>query len=331
LENKTNILLVWFQRIKTIRINRNSLIFGLFLLISSILWLLNALNKDYVERLKYPVKFTNIPEEIQVQNRLPDYLYLEINGHGYDILSYKINYSKPPIRINLKKTQLRKKADGEFYLLGSDLGDIANSRLKGEVSLIRVLPDSIHFITKHAETIKLPVKADIEYSAAKQHMIISKPELTPDSIEIKGIPEKLEKLEYVTTEKKSFYNLTADTKRFVKIKSIPGVKMNPDRIQINITVEKYTEANIKVPVKIVNVPANYSATAIPGNATLNVQVPLSEFKSLGPEKFSIEADFKKIKNGKTELIIFKKPDNIQSIEITPKQVQIILKKSSQEE
>jgi hypothetical protein len=79
------------------------------------------------------------------------------------------------------------------------------------------------------------------------------------------------------------------------------------------------------------VPANYSATAIPGNATLNVQVPLSEFKSLGPEKFSIEADFKKIKNGKTELIIFKKPDNIQSIEITPKQVQIILKKSSQEE
>jgi len=331
LENKTNILLVWFQRIKTIRINRNALIFGLFLLISSILWLLNALNKDYVERLKYPVKFTNIPKEIQIQNRLPEYLYLEVNGHGYDILSCKINYSKSPIRVNLKKTPLKRKFDGEFYLLGKDLYNIAESRIKGEVSLIRVLPDSIHFITKPAETKKVPVKLHIDYSAAKQHMIISEPKLTPDSIEIQGIPRKLEHIQYAATENKSFLNLRGDLKRYVILKPIPGISMQPDRIQVSIKVGEYTEASLKVPIKIINLPTNYTATSIPGKATLNLQVPISKFNSINPENFSIEADFQKMENGKSKLNISKKPEFIQGIEIVPKQIQIILKKSSAEE
>jgi hypothetical protein len=331
LENKTNILLVWFQRIKAIKINRNSLIFGLFLLISAILWLLNALNKDYIERLKYPVKFTNIPKEIQVQNRLPNHIFLEVSGHGYDILSYKINYSKPPIRINLEETQLRKKAEGEYYLLGSDLIKSSESRIKGEVTLNRVLPDSIHFITKPAKSQRVPVKLDISYSAAKQHMIMSEPVAKPDSIEISGIPEKLEHIKFVVTKNKSFTDLDRNVKRIVFLKPIPGIIMKPDRIQVSIDVEKYTEASLKVPIEITKIPANYSAKAIPGNATINLQVPLSEFKSISPDKFTIEADFQHIKNGKSELIISKKPDYIQSIDISPKQVQIILKKVSLEE
>jgi len=330
-ENKTNILLVWFQRLKTIKINRNSLIFGLFLLISSILWVLNALNKDYVERLKYPVVFTNTPKESQIQNRLPSHIYLEVSGHGYDILSYKINYSKPPIQINLEETQLRKKADGEFYLLGADLVKFSESRIKGDVTLNRVLPDSVHFITKLRKTEKIPVKLDINYSAKKQHMIMSEPIARPDSIEISGIPEKLEHIKFVHTQKESFTDLDRSVKRLVFLKPIPGIIMKPDRIQVSISVEKYTEASLKVPIEITKVPANYSAKAIPGNATINLQVPLSKFKSISPDKFTIEADFQHIKNGKSELIISKKPDYIQNIKISPKQVQIILKKVSLEE
>lgn len=331
MENKTNILLVWFQRIKAIKINRNSLIFGLFLLISGFLWLLNALNKDYVERLKYPVKFTNIPKEIHIQNQLPENIFLEVSGHGYDILSYKINYSKPPIRINLNEVKLRKKADGEYYLLGADLVKFTNNRIKGEIALNRVLPDSIYFITKPAKSQKIPVKLDLNYSAAKQHMIMSEPIIKPDSIEISGIPAKLEHIEFALTQKKSFTDLDRSIKRIVYLKSIPGVTMQPDRIQVSIEVEKYTETSLKVPITISNIPKNYTATAIPGNASINFQVPLSEFKTINPDKFTIETDFNTIKNGTSELIFSKKPDYIQSIDISPKQVQIILKKVSLEE
>ncbi|MEA1873177.1 MAG: hypothetical protein U9N51_01950 [Bacteroidota bacterium] len=327
MENKTNILLVWFQRIKTIKINRNSLIFGLFLLISSILWVLNALNKDYVERLKYQVVFTNMPENTQIQNQLPNHLFFEVRGHGYDILGYKINYAKTPIQIDLNKVPLRKKAEGVYFLLSNELIEIAKNRIKGDVTLNRILPDSIYLITEPAETRKVPVKSIIKYTAAKQHMITSEPKIIPDSVEIQGIPGKLAHIDHVVTENKSFLNMTSDLNRFIKIKSIPGISLEPDRVQISIGVKAYTEANLKVPIKIINLPANHTATSIPGNANITMQVAMNEFKTITPDKFTLQADFETIKQGKTKIIITQKPNFTRNIEISPKEVQIILKKN----
>ncbi len=51
------------KKTKEIRLSKNIVSYLICVAIASILWLLNALSKDYSAELTYPVKYTNFRKE----------------------------------------------------------------------------------------------------------------------------------------------------------------------------------------------------------------------------------------------------------------------------
>lgn len=301
------------------------MIFGLFLVISTILWLLTILNKDYTEQLNHLVKFTKIPEAYQGQNTLPKDLTLEVSGHGYNILSYKINYSRPPIIVNLNKIKLRKSKNGQVYLLGEDLFELADNRIKGELTLNKVQPDTIFFIKHQTISKKVPVGSKIKYSAADQHTIVAEAKITPDSILISGSPEIINTIDSVYTEQKSYVNITGETFRFVNIKKQKDIHYYPNKVQVSIIADKYTESSIKVPIAFNNLPDSLEVNLIPGKLNIRFRVPVSKYKTIQQNDFTLIADFNAIKNGKVKVELTDHPNWIEDIHLSQSEIQVILK------
>jgi hypothetical protein len=156
-----------FDQLKRMKINRKTLIFGLFLAISTVLWLLNALNKEYTHTISYPVVFKNLPDDLQAEKKLPARLRLEVYGHGYDILSYKIDHSKPPVIVDLHKHPPQKISEDHYFITGRQLKPLANARIKGKLKLNSVKPDSLHLYVSKVISRKLPIKSKLVYEPAR--------------------------------------------------------------------------------------------------------------------------------------------------------------------
>ncbi len=319
-----------YDQLKNLKINRKTFVFGLFLAISTVLWLLNALNKEYTHTINYPVVFKNLPDAFQADNELPDKLRLEVHGHGYDILSYKIDHSKPPVIVNLEKYVPRKISDEHFFLTGSQLKPLATARIKGKLSLNSVKPDSLHLYVTKIISRKLSVKSQLSFKPARQYMITGGPFLKPDSITVSGSKREIDKLTEIPTASLDYGKIDSDINRYIPLNIPDNIKAEPKRVKLNIFVEKYTESKLTIPVTVINLPDSLNIELIPSEINLSFQVPVSKYKHTSVSDFRIQADFKQKKDNILfpELVLL--PDYIQHIRLHTEKIKFILSKNNKE-
>jgi hypothetical protein len=86
-----------FFNLKKLRQDKRVIVFLGCLAISTFLWFLNALSKDYETTLIYPVKYVNLPDKRFLANDPPSNLELTIQAHGFTLLKNKVNMKLEPI------------------------------------------------------------------------------------------------------------------------------------------------------------------------------------------------------------------------------------------
>ncbi|MEA3448334.1 MAG: YbbR-like domain-containing protein [Bacteroidota bacterium] len=323
-KNRFNILL---DKLKKIRFNRNTLIFGLFLAISALLWLLNALNKEYSHVIQYPVKFTNVPANIGLDEGIPSKIGVEIYGHGYDILSYKIDHAKTPIIVNMEKTIPKKYSDDHYYILAKNMLPYAKKLIKGNVEAVNIHPDTLHLYVTKTICKNLPVQSKISYSVAQQYMISSGPHFSPDTVKVKGPTHIIRKLQHIQTAAIDYGKLNANTNRYVPLQAPENVELEPQRVKLEITVDKFTEISFNLPVEVVNIPQNIELELIPSDIQISFQVPISRYEELSTSTFRLRADYDKAKHNKLYPELILKPDYVQHIRLHRDHVDFIENKT----
>jgi YbbR domain-containing protein len=101
------------------------------------------------------------------------------------------------------------------------------------------------------------------------------------------------------------------------------------KVTLTIPVEQFTEAEIKVPVKIINLPDSIDIKIFPDVVTVRYLVAISDFKRLAEEPFEVFLDI-----GNTDLKSSEKipveirnvPSFIRSVSITPSRVDFLIEK-----
>jgi hypothetical protein len=308
--------------------NRNTMIFGLFLAISGLLWLLNALNKEYTHVIQYPVKFTNVPKNIGLNDGVPSHIGVEIFGHGYDILSYKIDHAKTPIIINMERTMPGKISDDHYFILAENVLSNAKKLFKGKVEAVGIYPDTLHLYVSKTITKKLPVQSKISFSVAQQHMISSGPLFSPDSVKAKGPTHIISKLTHINTTNMEYGKLNADISRYVPLKPPEKTELDPKRVKLDIKIDKFTETSVKIPVEVINVPPDVEIELIPQDIKISFQIPVSRYEEFSISSFRLRADYEKAKNNKLYPELILKPDYIQNIRLHRDNVDFIENKIS---
>jgi len=308
-------------------------VFLIFVIIATIFWFLNQLEQEYETNVTLPVRYTNFPEDKILVNDLDKYFDIRVKGFGYKLLEYKISNKFLPFVIDVNSITMRmysRKDYVKFYALTRNLSDKIEQQLSSELQIITIEPDTLFFDFADRIHKKVPVVSRVKPLPASQYMIKDQILINPDSITISGANPIIDTINQVYTKKVEINDLTQNFQEFVAIQRYDNVDYSDEKVKISITIEKFTEGNLKVPLKVKNVPDSLILRTFPDEISVSYFVALSDYDKVLPQFFDAEVDYNdiNINNNKVKVRVTNWPDYIRSLRFYPQAVEYLIERKN---
>lgn len=333
-EKEKNILNPFYARLKKFFYSKRIGIFLFFLVISSILWILNELDNEYATRISYPIHFTDFPEEKVHVGDVPSSISLKVKGKGFKLLEYKIRGNLDPIELNIDSYNLFGQEENnksiKFYILTSRTQDRVSQQLGSEVEIIDINPDTLFF--EFAERMKkeVPVFSRIEYTLDKQLMLKEDIQVEPDSVIVSGPGSVVDTVNKIYTAYHEFPELSSDIEKTIALKAPHRqLDIEPREVTIKMEVEQFNEGELTIGIDVVNEPDSVMLRLFPNTVRINYLVGLSNYESVIKQLFEAQVDYRETKENKGEKLeveITKYPDYLKSFSYHPQKVDYIIEK-----
>ncbi len=290
-ETSKNLIKAWLTQLNK---NRRVSIMLVFIGIASFFWFLRALDETYTSTVKQAVVFTNLPGNKLLANTLPSELLLKVKGEGTQILRHNWDPGRNLIEIDLSdlfKTEISSSGNSSWSISSRKMNPIISARLN-DLIIVSIAPDSLHFSVSELVTRKIPVVPDISIEVEKQFMVREEVRVSPDSIDITGPALILDTLTAVSTEALRLKKLDRSVTRNLSIR-LPDEQMSTTikRVNVEISIEQFTEKILQVPIMTVNVPDSLALKTFPAAVEVVFRVVLSAFDQIDPTDFMIVADY----------------------------------------
>lgn len=327
IENYQKIL----TKIKGVRLEPKSFVFLFFLLVSTIFWFFNALNKEYVATIQIPVEFVNFPENKLVTGESTDYVDVKIAANGYSFIKYKSAALKKTV-INLQLHSIYKvneADDRRFYLLTSTIKNEISGFFDRDVEIKSISPDSIVFNLNEVIKKKVPVIRNFLLNYRKQYMLKDEISLIPDSISIKGVASVLDTVDFVYSQTKVFNDVHDSLVFDIDLEKIPDVEYSNNTVKCIVPVEEFAELSFVLPIEVENLDPGYTLKLFPADAKVVCNVGFSEYRQVFKQQFRFTVDYKELEkqSDRIKLNLSKFPDNVQSIRYYPISVEYLLEEN----
>jgi hypothetical protein len=145
-------------------------------------------------------------------------------------------------------------------------------RLDNGVRLEAILTPRIEIATARYRTKKLPVRSHLEFDCRNGYMAVGGVRFTPAAIEVRALDFMLDSLEAVETEPRRFTHVDGSVGGSIGLKPIEGTVFPEREVEFELTVEKYTEVDLTLPIAPRNVPSGREAEAVPGEVEVRLRV-----------------------------------------------------------
>lgn len=312
--------------IEKLRNNKRVAVFLICLLISTVLWFLNALSKDYTTSVSYPVKFTNPPKNQFLSGNTPAEFSLTVKGKGFALLQYKL-LTFSPVQIDISGIiQDTEPSSGTYKILSRNMLPAFSSQISSDVAISEIKPELLEIVLDSLSTKTVPVEIDLNVDFVSQMHLKNKVTTNPDKVEITGPSIVLDNISAVKTKVNITNKLNTNIQQEIDLIHPEKTTIVPEKVTINIEIEKYTEKELRVPVEIFNKPADVQLKLFPSEIKLFCSVGLSRFDSIKASDFGVSVDYNSIINdvNSLELIIFKQPELVQNIKLNPEKVEFLI-------
>ncbi|MFV0590084.1 MAG: YbbR-like domain-containing protein [Draconibacterium sp.] len=316
-----------YLKIEKLRNDKRVVVFLICLIISTSLWFLNALSKDYSTTISYPVKYVNPPSKQFLANTPPSKLDLKIDAHGFTLLRYKLSLSFSPIILNLTTiTKDLQAENGVYKVPSSGLMRRIKAQVSNEISILEVQPETLNIILDSLRTKTVPVTANVQVKFKTQFNLQNPVKLIPSEVKITGPSSVIDTIKTLTTRLESFDELDASVEKNVEVIAPKRTSVSPDKLTLKIDIEKFTEKELKIPIIIRNRPDSVKVKLFPSEVKVTCLVGLSEFEELTANDFSAVVDFAAIKQNTQNLPIEieRKSTFIQLVRLTPDSVEYLI-------
>lgn len=317
----------YFGASHELHIKRNVVTYGVCVIIATVLWFLNALNKEYTTEITYPIKYMDLPKGKLLVSEPPKEMTLAIKAHGFALLRYSISTSFLPIVLNVNSL-LDKKDQLEYTVNTSEIKDRISAQLTTDIQLISIKPESITFQFSRFESKRVPVIPRVDYTLKRQYMLKNDISVTPDYVDISGPASILDTLKAVYTEPISLKNLSKDVTKTVSFEEIYGTQINENDAKVKVEVERFTESKKTVPLVVKNLPDTLLIRLFPHAIDVTFDVGLSRYEVVSDTSFSFYVDYNQIKNNPASLKIQieRSPRHIKDLVFTPETVEYLIEK-----
>jgi len=316
-----------YKKINTLKNGRKSKMLFVFLGISFLFWMLIKLSKEYTDVVHFSVNYSNLPEGKMLQKEPQKYLNVTVKTYGFNLIKYHLNKRK----VNVDLHAVKRKKGLMYYQLANELLPQIQQQVTSEVEVLLIQPDSLYYHLGYSKTKKVLVIPDMTIQYQSGYNLLGELKVEPNFVSISG-PEVI--IDSITSIKTKNTTLT-DVNSSIEIK-LPIITSNEnskvrysvDEVMVTGVVEKFTEAKLKLPFTIKNLPQNSNITTFPDQVEVIFQVGLSDYNKINQNDFKISCDYNRtVKDGLSYLIpeVVSKPAIISGINIVPNQIEYLIK------
>jgi hypothetical protein len=274
----------------------------------------------------------NLPEDKVLTNELPTKLSLRVKAYGFDLLRYKLStaFLSNPFDVNkYTNNRITGSSLNSYNLLTSSITNRVEKELSTGIRLEAISPDTIHFQFSPILEKKVPVELNLKLQYEQQFMQGGSILPGHDSVIVKGPQSLLDSVFIAKTELLELSGLNKTTEKEIDFEKINGVSFLPKKVKVNIPVERFTEANKNVPIKVDNLPDSVLLRLFPGDVKLSYFVGMNKYENITEDHFDLRVDYLEATQGdgnKLKVELKRSPDFVSNVRYYPQTVTFLIEK-----
>lgn len=300
------------------------LTFLIFLVISTVLWFLIKLSKEYTTQAEFTLVYTEVPVNKWVST--PEQrVKFSFVADGFVTLSHKLMpKQKRVVEIPLNEVPYHLEG-GYTYSYSSQYVTERLANLLGiSSSNIAVSEDKQYFNMEDLQSRQLPVSVVMEVQPQRQYHLYGVPEVTPASVTVYGPKNLLDTLSTLRTEPLIADNVSESLHRVLALDLMDGTfRSEVDQVEVSVRVEQYTEMDIEVPVGIDD---SLELRFFPESVMVKCMIPICDYSLMNGSSFRVLADTAQLHRLQPLLDVHLEivPPNVQVIKMEPTQVEYLI-------
>jgi hypothetical protein len=327
-----------FRKIKgvfdkeNIKANKKMATYVFFVALATIFWFLNALSKEYTTTVNYPVTYKDFPSKKILSNELPSRLKLTVRAYGFDLLRYKLSFFQSldfPVN-EYTNNKMEKVGDNNFLFPTNRMTSQVATQLSSAISVTHISPDTINFQFSSLIEKKIPVHLNTKLKFEPQFRLAGDIVLKPDSVWVIGAQAIIDSITQVDTELLELKKLNKTKTKKIGLVKVEGLSFVQKKIEVELPVEQFTEAQKYVSLKVVNLPDSVFLRLFPHEIKLSYLVGLKDYETISVEQFEFEVDYSTMDTVRNKLKVYLKnsPLNVSNISFYPGEVGYLIEKKN---
>ena len=243
-----NVVGKFFRWIKS----KDFLVFLFFFLVSCFFWIVMAIKDPIEKEFLIPVRIVRIPENVVIRDGFDSLsVTVSIKDNGYNLIGYDLNRVRP-IEVNFRN--YAKGEDGKLTISNYDLKKEVKEKLASSSQVISIKPEKLEIFFDYGDSRMVPESLKNVDINPDYRYVIDEAKVWPTHVKAYATASRLKELDSVWTKYLEMDNVTGKETKKVKLKSINGVKLEPDEVTVNVFADALIEDTVEVPITLVNVP-----------------------------------------------------------------------------
>lgn len=282
------------------------------------LWIPTKMAQVYKAEKKVFLDF-RLPQNHTFSRLPPKDMVVVVEGTGWNLLYDFIIAAHVRLTYDLRYSRTFRLSRGQLRT------DILNRLFSDKLKIVELNYDDLQFNLEPVLTKKVPVFFSGALHFEKDYNLKAPLHLTPDSVTVSGPDSQIRPLLALSTDSMDFQNLSQSFTRTLSFALKPEWSAQPDRVTLDVQVEKFTEKSLFVPVTLPE--HSDSIKYFPTQVRVVFQVGLSRYSEVRSSDFSIEAEFDTSgapTPGSLPLLLSHPPAFIRNVRVFPETVDYLI-------
>lgn len=311
-----------------VRNNRSVFVFLVIFVIILAIWFLKQVESGYVMSATISPVYVNAPAGYTSEDLSRQKIKIAVQMNGFNMLSYAVGTRDLEVDLN----KVVRESHGRHYWIPARHPELIAQAILPSDQIKDIVADTI-FLNMGDEVSKtVPVEVSkINTTFRPGYGAFDPVMVNPVRVKIFGTPEEVGQIDRITLPELSYRNLSApltDSVKLILPPTLQKVRVEPSRVAVSLTVKPYTEGEMQVSVRAVNVPAGYSVKFFPAKVSLRYRVAVEDYARVGEKDFRVTVDM-----GHTDpdtRFVYPKvtasPPFVGKIALVPERIQYIYRK-----
>lgn len=324
----TDFTKVIFRRLRLVKIDRDFLVFLIFLAVSVIFWFMQSIQETTEVSLPYRLKIEDLPKDVVYTSNMPSEINVTYTSKGWNAFYYKFLLNDS-YEMSIPFKEINQKS-GKIVIDANVLKRaVMKNKLQG-MTFKGTTPSKIEVYYSNGQHKRVPVIFNGRISTTAGRYLCGTL-LHPDSVDIYAPKHIYGSINKVKTENFTFNELEDTLHTRLALLVPRGAKAIPDSIDAEICVDIFTDKTLQVPIYSENVPHNKIMRTFPLKATVTFLVSATLYESITPSDFLLVVDYNEATAGskRCKLYIRQQPEHIRHLRVLPENVEYVIEQSTE--